>query len=85
MALIPVAVVNTILVPISLLGRSPSIGAMLLVDFLVILILVLRFAFLFFARSRCRSCGKGRGRDTGRDDRGYPVCKCPACGKEWIL
>lgn len=86
LALIPLGIVDLILVPISLLGGSPSLAGVVLVNILAVAILVLRFAVLYFWRLRCRACGRGPAADTGTDDgRGYPVVRCPSCGREWIL
>ncbi len=85
LALIPLLVVDLILVPISLLGGSPSLKGIIFINLLVILIFVLRFTLLFLWRLQCRACGKGSAVDTGTDDHGYPVVMCRLCGKQWIL
>jgi DNA-directed RNA polymerase subunit RPC12/RpoP len=85
LTLIPLLVVDLILVPISLLGGSPSLWGIIFINFLVILILVLRFTLLFLWRLRCRTCGKGAAMDTGTNDHGYPVVQCRRCGRQWIL
>ena len=85
LTLIPLLVVDLILIPISLLGGSPSIKGIIFINFLVVLILGLRFTLLYLWRLRCRVCGKGAAMDTGMDDQGYPVVRCRRCGREWIL
>ena len=85
LTLIPLLVVDLILAPISIYAGKPSFWGIVLVNFLIILILIARFTFLFLYRIRCRSCGKGRGVDTGKDDYGYPIVRCPSCFYEWIL
>jgi len=85
LALIPLAVIDIILLPISLFEGSPTFLGVLMVNFVVILILALRFSVLFFCRMWCPTCGKGLAEDTGRDDQGYPVVKCSRCGRQWIL
>jgi hypothetical protein len=85
LAMAPLAVVDIVLAPISIFGGKPPFSGIVLVNAMVVFILLAKYTLLFFRRLWCKACGKGPAIDTGKDDNGCPVVRCPRCGREWIL
>jgi DNA-directed RNA polymerase subunit RPC12/RpoP len=80
-----IALVDILLVVISICKGKPTLRQLLTVNLWIGLILALRFGLSLIWRLRCPTCGRTVGKDTGDVSSGYPKVKCPKCGAEWLL
>ena len=85
LALPVVAIVDFLLVCISLFKGKPTFWQLLTVNFWIFLILMLRLVLSLMWRLRCPTCGRGVGKNTGDDSHGFPKVKCIKCGSEWLI
>ncbi len=80
-----VALVDLLLIIISIIKGRPTLWQILIVNLLILPTLALRHGLSFVWRLRCPHCKAAFGEDTGADKSGYPIYRCPKCGSEWLL
>jgi DNA-directed RNA polymerase subunit RPC12/RpoP len=80
-----IALVDILLIIISIFKGKPTLRQLLTVNSWIALILALRFGLSLIWRLRCPTCGRTVGENTGDESSGYPKVKCPKCGSEWLL
>jgi hypothetical protein len=80
-----VALVDILLIVISIFKGKPTPGQLLTINFWIALILMLRFGLSLIWRLRCPTCGRGAGKDTGDASSGYPRVKCAKCGLKYVI
>ena len=80
-----IALVDILLIIISIFKGKPTLRELLTVNFWIMVIFILRFGLSLIWRLRCPTCGRSAGKDTGDESSGHPKVKCPKCGSEWLL
>jgi len=80
-----VALVDILLIVISIFKGKPTARQLMIVNLWIALILMLRFGLSLIWRLRCPTCGRGVGKDTGDESSAFLKVKCPKCGSEWLL
>jgi len=85
LALPVVALVDLLLIIISIFKGRPTLWQIVTVNILILPVLTLRHGFSFLWRLRCPHCKGAFGDDSGEDRSGYPIFRCPKCDSEWLL